>query len=529
MKRALAGCLLSAAMLIPRAANSETVNYAIVIGNNDAPVLDSQVRLTKLRYADDDAARYFQVFSQLGETRLLTELDLRTQKRFPGLASKTSSPTLANLRQVVRQFEVSMRADRERGDSPVLYFAFSGHGARGEDGTPYLALVDGKLDQAVLYEELLAALPTHYSHLIVDACHAGGVVGVRGGFFDNEVSGDTAPVSRAELVPVLKADRMKQHPRLGVLISASLGEEAHEWSEIESGVFTHEVLSGLLGAADINSDQTIEYSEIRAFVASARRDIKDLRARPQIVARAPQANRAVPLLDTAKLQGSRVLSGDASKLGRFFIELPNGARYLEAHLSSETASLRIPKGRAFVRTALYEANVPAGESARFSELSWKPRSTASRGSLDDSYRRMLFHGSYGRAYYEGWVDNSGGYSVRFQPPGATAPPPPSDGDRSTGKRNLALGFATVAGVAGITAAVGGYRALDARSDWHATEKQVEADRAKERYESNRKFAAGALLVSALSGATAWYLWPGKSVTVDRTRTGGFAIGVRSSW
>ena len=56
-----------------------------------------------------------------------------------------------------------------------------------------------------------------------------------------------------------------------MILATTLGQQAHEWSAIESGVFTHELLSGLLGAADVNADQRIEYTELQAFIAAANR------------------------------------------------------------------------------------------------------------------------------------------------------------------------------------------------------------------------------------------------------------------
>ena len=46
-------------------------------------------------------------------------------------------------------------------------------------------------------------------------------------------------------------------------------------------MFTHELLSGMLGAADVNGDLVVEYTEVQAFVAAANRDIKDPRAIPR--------------------------------------------------------------------------------------------------------------------------------------------------------------------------------------------------------------------------------------------------------
>ena len=86
--------------------------------------------LQPLRYADDDAVRYYQLFSRLAETHLLVVLDTQTQRRYPGMAAYAQPPTSTTCDDVVAELRAKMLRDLERGDRPVLYFAFSGHGAR---------------------------------------------------------------------------------------------------------------------------------------------------------------------------------------------------------------------------------------------------------------------------------------------------------------------------------------------------------------------------------------------------------------
>ncbi|MBL4632532.1 MAG: caspase family protein [Kofleriaceae bacterium] len=519
------------ALFAPALVHAETVNYAIVIGNNAPPSGDSQQTssLKELRYADDDAARYFRFFEHLGEARLLTVLDQRSQRRFPGLASKAEAPTLANVLSVVGLYRTKMQADRARGDTPILYFVFSGHGARTKDGDAFLALSDENLTQDVLYDDILAKLPSSYAHLIVDACHAGGVIGVRGDFFDKEVDGATAAVSKEDLLPVLGNSRMKQFPHLGILLSASLGEEAHEWSEIESGVFTHELLSGLLGAADVNGDRQIEYSEIRAFVAAANRNVKDARARPQIVARAPRANERVSLVTISDIPSARLLEGDASTLGRFFIELPTGERYLEAHVANGTeTTLLIPAGQAFIRTDTHEATLPSGADLNFADLRWAPRRTTSRGSLEESYRTDLFDAPYGRSYYQGWVDSMNGASVVFDAPGTHLSV--SVAERDAPNTTPAVSLAALSGLSGVVALTTGYLTYSAWSDWDDTKMQVASDKIRSRYERYRAIAITSTAVSIASGAAAWWLWPESSTSLAPTYVAdGAGLSVSGTW
>ena len=66
--------------------------------------------------------------------------------------------------------------------------------------------------------------------------------------------------------------------------------ESHEWAGFEAGVFSHEVRSGLFGAADADGDGRVTYAEIAAFVRRANEAIPADRFRPQVLARPPQGD-----------------------------------------------------------------------------------------------------------------------------------------------------------------------------------------------------------------------------------------------
>jgi hypothetical protein len=497
--------LVLLAAVAPRAAAAgREVPYAIVIGNNAPPSSGTPEKLAPLRYADDDAVRYFQLFSRMADTRLLVVLDTQTQRRYPGLAAYTEPPTLANFDRVVAELAAKMAVDRQRGDRPVLYFAFSGHGARDEQGGAFLALVDGALTQQKLYDDVLARLPTVFTHLIVDACNAGGVVGVRGGFFDREANTQSAPATADDIKPILEATPLARYPHVGVILATTFGQESHEWSVIESGVFTHELLSGLLGAADVNADLRIEYTELQAFVAAANRNIKDPRAIPHVIARPPQVDQNVALVSLSALRGMRLVRGSASALGHFHIELDNGQRYLDAHLEpGASIALALPDAtNAFLRTSTREASLPPRGPVMLAALTLGENTSAPRGSIEASYQGALFSADYGRAYYQGYVDSIGAVGVRFQPSSAPA-------DRSHGsqtKRRVALGSGVLAGGLAITAIATGVVALDAKRDFEETNLQRPAEEARRRYERFGTIAVVTGVAAVASGAVSYWLW-----------------------
>ena len=74
--------------------------YALIVANNSS--VDEGVE--SLRFADDDGARYFELFENLADdTRLLTTLDADSQKVFPDVAAASKAPSRENLRREVAQ------------------------------------------------------------------------------------------------------------------------------------------------------------------------------------------------------------------------------------------------------------------------------------------------------------------------------------------------------------------------------------------------------------------------------------------
>ncbi|HSR96902.1 MAG TPA: caspase family protein [Kofleriaceae bacterium] len=512
---------------------ARTVSYAVVIGNNDPP--GDATTLGRLRYADDDAVRFYQLFSRFAQdARLLTVMDGETQHRYPGLAAVARSPTLANLHGVVAELAPRMAADRARGDEPVFYFVFSGHGMRSTAGEPFLALLDDRLTHDVLYDQLLAKLPASYAHLIIDACYAAAVVGVRGDPFATEIDATAEPVLPSELTAVT-GQTQDRHPTVGALVATSLGEEAHEWSRIESGVFSHEVISGLLGAADVNGDGRVEYSELQAFIAAANRGVADPRAVLHVIALPPKINRSAALIALDELRDGVVLRGELSELGHFFIELGNGERYLDAHFAAGSSiALVLPAAtRAFVRTPDREAEISPQTAGviRAQDLVFRRREIEARGSIDASYRSALFSLPFGSAYYRGFVDSSDAVSVQFAESSVRDA-------AGRGGRGPAITLLGVTGAATATAAVSGVLAWGAKRDFDRTPLLATASEANDRYRvySAVLWTSAAVAVAAAAGA--WLAWPRSDIAVSATtrldRTTGrsnaeLAIGLQGVW
>lgn len=491
--------------------------YGIVVGYNGVPNAAVE-SLQPLRYADDDAARWATYLGRFADVSLLTVLDTDSQQAHPGLAATTRIPTAANLKKAVDAVKSAVEEDAKRGEDSVVFFVYSGHGAHTESGAPFLTLHGGdRLGREDLYASI-GSIPTRFTHVVVDACHAAAIVGAKGGFFGEER--DAKPIDTEELLEELaRPPDLTSHPQIGALLAASAGESSHEWSEVQSGVFTHEVLSALHGAADINSDGKIEYSEVAAYIASANREVPDPRAVPTVVARPPAADARAPLVDVRSV--GRVLSGTAKEFGRFSIETTTGVRVAEGHLDgAQNVAVVLPDEEAHVRVGELEAVVPAdSEDVALASLAWSQPTRVPRGAVDAAFRRGLFAAPYGPAYYRGFVDS---HKMIAAPPAEPSPvvaaSEPRRGavetaasaprvERRSATVSILLFSAGGAFLAGGVAS--SLAAADAARDFQATPYPREAAEASDRFarHRNRSFVLYAVSGTALLAGLLAYPWP----------------------
>lgn len=380
--------------------------YALIVANNQS----NDASLAPLQFADDDGARYYEAFApRAAEAVLLSVLDDDTQRRFPGLAAHAAPPTHANLRDALARLNARMKADRAAGREPTFFFVFAGHGKRGEAGEGSIALLGEDFTRSALFSEVLAPRQASVTHLVIDACDSYFFVNQRGGL-------PTAPARAEAVAGFLEARSLDRYPDVGAVLSTSSQQESHEWAAIHAGVFSHEVISALLGAADVNADGRVEYSELRAFVAAANQRVEDPRGRVQMFARAPAVDRAAPLADLTAGSRYAYLLLPAALEGRHWVEDGHGVRLLDFNKEPERPLvLALPPGqRYFVRTATREAQLETGDGGRVfdaRQLAWAPVQLAARGSLDEGFRQHLFERPYGPRFYEGFVSSSGEVAV----------------------------------------------------------------------------------------------------------------------
>lgn len=399
--------------------------YALIVANNSS--VDEGVE--PLEFADDDGARYYELFSNLvDDTTLLTTLDADSQRVFGELAAKTRPPSRAGLKRAVDRLADRIAADRKAGRASEVYLVFTGHGNVEASGEGYLSLQDGKLRRSDLYREVIRPLGADYTHLIVDACHSYFMVKSRGGDWKDDAAGqDYEEDLQAYLNTRASADEWSG-ATIGVIVSTSGTAEVHEWSRFRAGVFSHQLRSAMLGAADADGDGEVTYAEIEAYLVAANAGVTNPRARINVYAEPPAQDRGRAVIDLDSYRHATRLELEQGQGGRYFVEDARGLRYADFHAgpTQPTSLVLLRRPTAGKPYFLYrgdeQAPVPvtAGR-VDATELAFAAIGEQSRGTVDEAFRNQLFSVPYGASFYTGFVAGRDKYAGAAQA-SATARP-----------------------------------------------------------------------------------------------------------
>lgn len=404
--------------------------FALVVGSNHS--LDPSQ--AALRFADDDAARMAELLTEAGvDTELVTHLDRDSQAMFPRLVGQARRPDGAGLDAAYAELLERMRSAKQDGAEVELLVYYSGHGDVGPDGQGYLTLDGDKLTRARLFGELLARSPADHNHVVIDACRSEQFVLSRGAggqpWQDDRADAD---LSRS-VQEYLDRTHLGGFPNTGVVLAHSADQQTHEWDRYRGGIFTHELLSGLRGGADLNGDGRIEYSELGAFVSAANHGVDDPRARLEVVVRPPADDERRPVLVHGELRGRRVLLFGPGDRHHYTVEDARGVRLADLRRSGEQPGyLRLPDGDLFVGRSTspedrQEVQVPASARGLLlaGALAYADAPSAARGALDQAFRRGLFATPFGPGYYHGYTARQGLLTVAE--PQWQGPEPGDDG------------------------------------------------------------------------------------------------------
>jgi|HubBroStandDraft_1064217.scaffolds.fasta_scaffold28826_2 hypothetical protein len=515
-------CALVSLASSPRRADAEDsgpASFALIIGSNVSVDRD----LPTLKYADDDAARYLDLFRLLGaRTYLLTRLDDNTRRLHPQAAAEALEPRRATFEKTMTQIGLDVAQARERHLETALYVVYAGHGGV-ENGEGYITIEDMRITGSDL-ARYLAPVPATQIHVIADACASYFLAYSRG------PGGERRPLHGFQDVPQLAND-----PRIGLLLSTSSAGESLEWEAFQAGVFSHEVRSGLYGAADADGDGRVSYREIAAFVSRANAAIPNERFRPDVHVKAP--SRSDTLLDLRHGLGRR-LDLDGAHAGHYRMEDERGVRLLDFH-NAPGQSVHLvrppPTGHVYVRRLDDDAEftVPASPSViALADLDSAPPRIASRGAEHEAFS-LIFSLPFGSGVVDSYVESS---------PDEPPPPPPLPRDEvattpppghALRVRRIAAWSAVGLGIAGLgTGAALSVSAIEVSHGTSAASSNQSVASRDERISALNTgaavaYAGGAVALGA--GVAALLFWPSaRHVQAVATPHGGY-IGYTHSF
>jgi hypothetical protein len=502
----LMGLAAGAAVLASAASQARAGErlYVIAVGHNGGPggqplgPPPDDEDLRPLRFADDDAADVYSLFRAAGDGGfLLAHFDEDTRRKYPGL--QTHPPTIDELHVAVREVAKLVAADRRSGATVSVVFFYSGHGFS-LDGNPALAMQDGVIGTQLLYDEIISPLAAARVHVIVDACHAEAVVRPR------DAQADIVTVAPSAARTYLDRTTLARFRSAGAIMATTRGARAHEWDVYGTGIFTHELVSGLRGGADTDGDGLVDYREIAAFLSAANREVADPRARLDSVIQPPRDQPRAVIIDLRRLSGVGRLQGDLARLGRFYVEDERGRRILDLHAEPGfTVTLALPAGRPlFIRSreGEIEVTLAEGNTLRLDGRTWETDSLAPRGAIEADLRRGLFAAAFGPLYFRRFLAREEAALLAVGTGGPAAEVARGGGGRRTAAW-ICLGAATGLAIGAVGFGAGAtvsYREL-AQTSWERS-----AVSARDRYEVRRNTAAALSAGAVSAGLAGLALW-----------------------
>jgi hypothetical protein len=316
MRALMVALLVLAAWSHAGLAHAHIERFAVIVGNDRG--LPGELAL---HYAEDDARKVADVLAELGGFQPANTVLLA------GQSADTLRRTLITVNDRVRS------AISQPDTDVVLFVYYSGHA-----DADALHLGDSRFQTAEL-AQLVRGSAASFRLLVVDACRSGQLTRKKGG-----TVGAPFPLEQGTQLA---------GEGLAFLTASSADEDDQESDALRGSFFTHALVSGLLGAADADSDGAVVLEEAYryAYDATLRATSRtaygtqhptfqyDLRGQGQLVltetqhARARRGTLGVgPGLDMLVFRGSA-----------------DGAVVAEVTPGSHARSLNLAEGRYFIR------------------------------------------------------------------------------------------------------------------------------------------------------------------------------------
>lgn len=199
--------------------------FALVAGTNDGGK-----KRVRLRYAASDAATFANVLTPLGGVR-------------PEDLILLEGPGRAAFLEAMEDLRKRIAATEGAGGRSEFLVYYSGHSD--ESG---LLLGEEKVRYADFRARIDAA-PARIRLAVVDACASGALTRLKGG----------------RRLPAFAVDQSSSLSGNAFLTSSSGNESAQESDRIRASFFTHYLVTGMRGAADLNLDGRVSLSEAYEF------------------------------------------------------------------------------------------------------------------------------------------------------------------------------------------------------------------------------------------------------------------------
>jgi uncharacterized caspase-like protein len=223
--RKLVLCAL-AGSLAAQPALAAVQRVALVVGANDGGS-----GRTRLKYAVADAERFARVLHDLGGVDSAQAIVLRQP------SPRQIEDAFDTLRA---RIDALKAAGAERTEAVVYY---SGHAD--QNG---LLLSDDRLSYRT-FRDFMERLPADVRIGVIDACASGAITRIKGG----------------QVRPPFVVDAANSMRGHAFLTSSSANEVAQESDRIAASFFTHYLVSGLRGAADVSGEGTVTLGEAYQF------------------------------------------------------------------------------------------------------------------------------------------------------------------------------------------------------------------------------------------------------------------------
>jgi hypothetical protein len=199
--------------------------FALIVGANKGGI-----ERVPLRFATHDARAMAEVLQDLGGLAPADTLILE-------------DPSIEEIRDAILQISQRLQEGYSPGTRREVVFYYSGHSD--EQGL----LLDSRLYEYRRLRSELEALPAEVRIAILDSCASGALTRSKGG-------------ERTQPFLLDTATQVKGH---AILTSSSADEAAQESDRLGGSFFTHYLLSGLRGAADVTRDGKVTLSEVYQF------------------------------------------------------------------------------------------------------------------------------------------------------------------------------------------------------------------------------------------------------------------------